>query len=168
VLLDIGLPGMSGWEVAQHIRRQPGAENLLLVAVSGYGQEQDRQHSREVGCDFHLLKPIEPEELQRLLQKPHRSHGMAPEELVGLLTSLRAAADVVEALDHPNLQFQRRWDLANWSHEPVPWGVCFVHRDGRGARKGAVVALALPETCRSEYAKLYANSPSPTTLLLFG
>src|SRR5262249_29587433 len=97
-----------------------------------------------------------------------RPSGMAPEAFVRLLTSLEAAAEVVEALDHPHLDFQRRWDLANWSHETVPWGVRFVHRDNRGIPTGAVVALALPETCRSDYAKLYGGSLGPTTLLLFG
>jgi CheY-like chemotaxis protein len=168
VLLDIGLPGMNGWEVARQIRRREGGGDILLVAVSGYGQEQDREHSRQVGCDFHLLKPIDPQELQRLLQAPKKFNGMPPEKLAGLLTSLRAAAEVVEALDHPHLQFKRRWDLTNWSHEPVPWGVRFIHRDGRGAPRGAIVALALPEARRPECAKLYDGSLCPTTLLMFG
>jgi len=168
ILLDIGLPGMNGWEVARRIRQQEGAENILLMAVSGYGQKEDRQHSREVGCDVHLVKPIDPDELMRLLRTPKRSNGMQPEDLVALLTSLTAAAEVVEAIDHPSLQFQRGWDLTNWAHEAVPWGVRFVQRNDRGGRTGAIVALALPEARRPEYAKLYDNSPYPTTLLLFG
>jgi CheY-like chemotaxis protein len=168
VLLDIGMPGMDGWEVARRIRQQDGAQNILLVALSGYGQEQDRQHSREVGCDFHLVKPFDPNELMRLLQPPTKSNGMEPEGLVRLLTSLGVAAEVVEAIDHPSRQFQRGWDLTLWIYEAVPWGVQFLQCNERGGRKAAVVALALPEGRRPEYAKQYANSPWPTTLLFFG
>jgi CheY-like chemotaxis protein len=168
VLLDIGLPGMNGWEVARRIRQQEGGQNILVVAVSGYGQEQDQRHSREAGCDFHLIKPFDADELRRMLQPRRKSTGMEPEGLVRLLTSLRAAAEVVEAIDHPNKQFLRGWDLTDWSHEGVPWGVRFVHCDDRGVQMGAVVALALPETRRPEYTKLYDNALCPTTLLLFG
>jgi CheY-like chemotaxis protein len=168
VLLDIGMPGMNGWEVARRIRQQEGGQDILLVAVSGYAQEQDQHHSRDVGCDFHLVKPFDPDELRRLLQTPRRSNGMKPEGLVRLLTSSGAAAEVVEAIDHPSLQFQRRWDLTHWSYEAVPWGIRFLQCNERGGRTAAVVALALPEASRPEYAKLYANSPYPTSLLFFG
>jgi PAS domain S-box-containing protein len=67
VLLDIGLPGMTGYEVAQQLRRMPGLESVLLVAVTGYGQEQDRRRSREAGFDWHLVKPVDPAELQSLI-----------------------------------------------------------------------------------------------------
>jgi CheY-like chemotaxis protein len=66
VLLDIGLPGMSGWEVARHIRKQMRWQGLL-VAVTGYSQEQDRVTSRQAGIDFHLVKPVEPEQIRLLL-----------------------------------------------------------------------------------------------------
>lgn len=52
---------------------------------------------------------------------------MSYDELKDLLTSLEAAADVVEAIDDPDLQAQRGWDLAGWSYTPVPWGVRFTH-----------------------------------------
>src|SRR5262249_31163621 len=95
VLLDIGMPGMNGWEVARRIREQEGGQNILLVALSGYGQERDQHHSRDVGCDFHLVKPFDPDELMRLLRTPRRPNGLGPEGLVRLLTSLGAAAEVV-------------------------------------------------------------------------
>jgi two-component system, chemotaxis family, CheB/CheR fusion protein len=68
VLLDIGLPGMDGWQVARQMRTQPQMVGALLIAVSGYGQEEDRRRSQEAGCDMHLLKPVEPALLQNILQ----------------------------------------------------------------------------------------------------
>ncbi len=67
VLLDIGMPQMDGYEVARRLRRQPGLEGVTLVAVTGWGQEEDRQRSREAGFDHHLTKPADPAALQRLL-----------------------------------------------------------------------------------------------------
>jgi CheY-like chemotaxis protein len=66
-LLDIGLPGMSGHELARRIRGEPGGSGVLLVALTGWGQEEDRRRSRESGFDQHLTKPADPEALQRLL-----------------------------------------------------------------------------------------------------
>jgi signal transduction histidine kinase len=65
VLLDIGLPGMDGYEVARQVRGE-GAEPLL-VALTGYGQDEDRRRSGEAGFDRHLTKPVNPEELRRVL-----------------------------------------------------------------------------------------------------
>jgi two-component system CheB/CheR fusion protein len=64
VVLDIGLPGMNGYEVAQQLRRQPGFERIPLVAVTGYGQEEDRRRCLEAGFDIHLTKPVDPQALQ--------------------------------------------------------------------------------------------------------
>lgn len=58
VLLDIGLPGLNGYEVAHRIRSDPSVEKVVLVAVSGYGQEQDRKRSSESGFDLHMVKPL--------------------------------------------------------------------------------------------------------------
>jgi CheY-like chemotaxis protein len=57
VLLDIGLPGLNGLEVAKQLRQQPALQNVVLVAMTGYGQEGDRLRSREAGFDHHLVKP---------------------------------------------------------------------------------------------------------------
>ena len=57
VLLDIGLPGLNGFEVAKQLRQQPALQNAVLVAMTGYGQESDRRRSREAGFDHHLVKP---------------------------------------------------------------------------------------------------------------
>ena len=67
VLLDIGLPGMTGYEVAQRLRDVPGLERALLVAVTGYGQREDRRRTREAGFEHHLVKPVEPEKLRELI-----------------------------------------------------------------------------------------------------
>jgi CheY-like chemotaxis protein len=66
-LLDIGLPGMDGWELARRLRAVPGLEGIRLLAVTGYGQAVDRERSFAAGFDHHLLKPVEPKLLHRLL-----------------------------------------------------------------------------------------------------
>ena len=67
VLLDIGLPGMNGYEVADRLRRRPYGQGLLLIAVTGYGQESDRRRSREAGIDYHMVKPIDFEALRAII-----------------------------------------------------------------------------------------------------
>ena len=67
VLLDIGLPGINGYEVARHLRQNPHVETVKLVAVTGYGNDDDRKRSQEAGFDHHLVKPVEPADLRTLL-----------------------------------------------------------------------------------------------------
>jgi CheY-like chemotaxis protein len=67
VLLDIGLPGMNGFEVAQRMRQEPILQNVVLVAMTGYGQETDRQRSQAAGFDHHLLKPADFALVQQVL-----------------------------------------------------------------------------------------------------
>ena len=71
--LDIGLPGLNGHDVARHIRAEPWGKNILLVAVTGWGQEEDRRRSDEAGFDAHLVKPIDPVVLETLLARRQRS-----------------------------------------------------------------------------------------------
>ena len=66
VLLDIGLPGMDGYEVARRLRADNN-HSMLLVAISGYGREEDRQLAREAGMADHFVKPVQYESLQSLL-----------------------------------------------------------------------------------------------------
>ena len=68
-LLDIGLPGMDGFEVARRLQEQAADKMPLLVAVTGYGQEEHRRRSKQAGIDLHLLKPVDPEELKKLLAR---------------------------------------------------------------------------------------------------
>ncbi len=67
VLLDIGLPGMSGYEVARRMRQSPEHNNTKLIALTGYGQESDQQRSREAGFDYHLVKPVGLQKIQEAL-----------------------------------------------------------------------------------------------------
>ena len=67
VLLDIGLPGLSGYEVGQRLRESPATAGALLVAISGYAQPSDRARSAEAGIDAHIVKPIELQTLEYLL-----------------------------------------------------------------------------------------------------
>jgi CheY-like chemotaxis protein len=67
VLLDIGLPGVDGYEACRRIREQPWGKDLLLVALTGWGQEEDRRKSKEAGFDTHLVKPVDDEVLAKLL-----------------------------------------------------------------------------------------------------
>ena len=67
ILLDIGLPVMSGYDVARAIRGKPWGAGVVIVALTGWGQEDDRRRSREAGIDRHLVKPVEPSALEALL-----------------------------------------------------------------------------------------------------
>ena len=68
VLLDIGLPGMSGYEVAERLRKTPAGKALRLYALTGYGQEEDRRRSAAAGFDGHLVKPVMPGDLFALIE----------------------------------------------------------------------------------------------------
>ena len=69
VLLDIGLPGMDGCEVAKRLRALPGLENTLLIAATGFGRRVDMERCLQAGCDTHLLKPYAPLVLKQLLDR---------------------------------------------------------------------------------------------------
>ena len=69
-LVDIGLPGIDGYEVARRIRMLPNAKTMTLVALTGYGQETDKQRALSAGFDEHLTKPVKIERLQALLNRP--------------------------------------------------------------------------------------------------
>jgi CheY-like chemotaxis protein len=76
VLLDIGLPKMNGYEVARRLRQQPGLNKPLLVALTGYGQEEDRRRSRQAGFDHHLVKPVDPDTLRAVITCPESATSM--------------------------------------------------------------------------------------------
>ena len=67
ILLDIGLPGMDGFEVARRVRQTDPDRRIILVAVTGYGQEEDRRKSLEAGFNHHLVKPVDLNQLESIL-----------------------------------------------------------------------------------------------------
>jgi CheY-like chemotaxis protein/two-component sensor histidine kinase len=69
VILDIGLPGLDGYEVARRLRAEPATRSAFLVALTGYGQEEDRRRARDAGFDVHRLKPVDLEQLLALVQE---------------------------------------------------------------------------------------------------
>jgi DNA-binding response OmpR family regulator len=79
VLLDLGLPGVDGWELARRLRADPALRGAVLIAVTGHGREADRVRSAAAGIDQHLLKPVEPELLRKLLEAYElRKNGAGP------------------------------------------------------------------------------------------
>src|SRR5439155_159747 len=77
VFLDIGMPGMDGYEVARRMRGDPALREAVLIALTGWGQEEDRRRSREAGFDHHVVKPVEPDAVQNLLRTASgRSRGL--------------------------------------------------------------------------------------------
>ncbi|HYG62126.1 MAG TPA: MEDS domain-containing protein [Thermoanaerobaculia bacterium] len=69
VLCDLGLPGMDGFQVAAALRSDPATASAKLIAVTGYGRDEDRRRSREAGFDVHLTKPVDPAQLKRVIQE---------------------------------------------------------------------------------------------------
>jgi CheY-like chemotaxis protein len=84
VLLDIGMPDMDGYEVARRMRSFPGP-HAMIVAVTGWGQEEDRRRARAAGFDHHLTKPADVEDLQRLLSVEAARGDETPDSFRGRL-----------------------------------------------------------------------------------
>ena len=80
MLVDIGLPGMDGYEVARRIRRDAQLRDVTLIALTGYGRDEDRRQALAAGFDHHLVKPVNPETLNGLVmsvmaEAPERATG---------------------------------------------------------------------------------------------
>jgi len=69
MLVDIGLPGMDGYEVARRVRRDPALTQVVLVALTGYGRDEDKREAMAAGFDHHLVKPVNPEALHGLVAR---------------------------------------------------------------------------------------------------
>jgi CheY-like chemotaxis protein len=80
-VLDIGMPGLDGYELARRIRAQPWGRSMVLVALTGWGQEADRRRSREAGFDSHWVKPLDVDRFARyighLFEQPASRGGVA-------------------------------------------------------------------------------------------
>jgi CheY-like chemotaxis protein len=72
ILLDIGLPKLNGYDACRRIRGEPWANGTVIVALTGWGQEEDRRRSQEAGFDHHLVKPVEVNDLTKLLAQGQR------------------------------------------------------------------------------------------------
>jgi CheY-like chemotaxis protein len=72
ILMDLGMPRMDGFEAARRIRQLPGGADVTLIALSGWGRDDDRRQSREAGFDEHLVKPVSPVDLRGLLERLKR------------------------------------------------------------------------------------------------
>lgn len=75
ILLDIGLPKISGLEACRLIRNQPHGRDMIIVALTGWGQSTDRKNTQDAGFDMHLVKPIDPNVLEQVLAMPVHAHG---------------------------------------------------------------------------------------------
>ncbi len=69
-LLDIGMPGLNGYEIARLIRRAPHGRDVTLIAVTGWGQENDKARATDAGFNHHFTKPVEPDAITALLARP--------------------------------------------------------------------------------------------------
>jgi CheY-like chemotaxis protein len=80
VLLDIGMPRLNGYEACRQIRAQPWATDVTMVAVTGWGHDDDRRRSRQAGFDLHLVKPLDPLEVERVIRgfEPGRRRQAVP------------------------------------------------------------------------------------------
>ena len=92
VFLDLGLPELDGYEVARRLRQRPGLEDLVLVAMTGYGQESDRERSKTAGFDHHLVKPVDPSEAPGTLGHRLDEDGLML-SLIGLIRGLTTIRD---------------------------------------------------------------------------
>jgi CheY-like chemotaxis protein len=67
VLLDIGMPKLNGYDACRRIRQQPWGQEMFLIALTGWGQDEDRRRTEEAGFNFHIVKPVDPAVLMKLL-----------------------------------------------------------------------------------------------------
>ena len=75
VILDLGLPKLNGYEAARKIRQMPRGSEVLLVALTGWGQQEDRRKSQEAGFDHHLVKPVDPAAVIKLVASVAAAQG---------------------------------------------------------------------------------------------
>jgi PAS domain S-box-containing protein len=116
VLLDIGLPAMSGYDAAREIRRQPWGKDIVLIALTGWGQEKDVRRAQEAGFDHHLVKPADPAVLTRILAsvKPSTESPEKSPRVPGHRLAASNAAEGDSRSEGPAVirPAARRWDEA--------------------------------------------------------
>jgi len=75
ILMDVGMPRLNGLDAARRIREQPWGRRMTIIALTGWGQEADRERSREAGCDGHLVKPVSLPDIERVLAELRGAKG---------------------------------------------------------------------------------------------
>ena len=75
ILMDLGMPKLNGFEACRRIREQPWGRGVVVVAQTGWGQEDDKRKSRDAGFDFHLVKPVDPAALEKMLAEMSAATG---------------------------------------------------------------------------------------------
>ncbi len=123
VLLDIGLPGMNGYQVAKAVREQPELNDVLLVALTGYGQREDRVKSQEAGFDEHRVKPPSIDQMQEILRHPKLKN--AKRQSAAQVGSVHPAKRARTAASHRAPSDQRPDHLTEF----VPDGVSKLRHD---------------------------------------
>jgi len=103
-LLDIGMPRVSGYETARRLREKPYGKDLTLVALTGWGQPDDRNRSLAAGFDHHVVKPIDPPMLERLLAAPAKKKGPACRGEDGPRGGVERVQSGLQAASHPDLR----------------------------------------------------------------
>jgi two-component system CheB/CheR fusion protein len=78
VLVDIGLPGMDGYEFARRVRQNPALDHVVLVALTGYGRREDRERAMAAGFDYHIVKPVDIDALQTIVARIRRAESPKP------------------------------------------------------------------------------------------
>ena len=73
ILMDIGIPGMDGYDACKLMRKEPALSNTIIIAQTGWGEEKHRKLSKEAGFDHHLVKPVDLDVLKNLIQSPHKT-----------------------------------------------------------------------------------------------
>ena len=125
VLLDIGMPGMNGYETARRIRQSSGGAEMELIALSGWGQPRDRELSEEAGFDHHLVKPVDPAILQRTIaekgRKRQRAHGRLRVLLVDDNADLRASLASILQLSGCEMDIRTAPDGVAAVSEALEW-----------------------------------------------
>lgn len=93
---------------------------------------------------------------------------MRADDMARLLTSLEVAAEVIEAIDNPEIQVRRGWDLGCWTYDCIPWGIRLLRHDEHMRVTAALVAVSLPAEQRAALPVAYLHAPWPIQLLMLG
>jgi PAS domain S-box-containing protein len=152
VLLDIGLPKIDGYDLARQLRQSESSRHIVLVAVTGYGQDDDRRRVREAGFDHHLLKPLKPEALEKIIDSV-AAHAAST-------SGSRSDKSVAEAaLNEKQGETSRRAPAGNAASAPPSETSGGARRSGNGAGQMPLRILIADDSAavRDSLARLLAD-----------